>query len=84
VPCDLLVVAAGQKPELAKVEGTGMKATSSGTIFADRGTGATNIEGIFAGGDAVSGPATAIEAIAAGKTAALSIHQFLIHKKRAQ
>ncbi len=37
----------------------------------------TSIQGVFAGGDAVSGPATVIEAIAAGQRAAVSIHNYL-------
>jgi pyruvate/2-oxoglutarate dehydrogenase complex dihydrolipoamide dehydrogenase (E3) component len=37
----------------------------------------TNVEGIFAGGDVVSGPGTVITAMRAGKTAAESIHQYL-------
>jgi formate dehydrogenase major subunit len=37
----------------------------------------TNVKGVFAGGDAVTGPATVIEAIAAGKKAALAIDKYL-------
>lgn len=41
----------------------------------------TNVPGVFAGGDAVSGPATVIEAIAAGKKAAISIDKYLRGEK---
>jgi formate dehydrogenase major subunit len=47
------------------------------TFDADMDTGATNIEGIFAGGDDVTGAATAIEAIAAGKKAAYAMHHYM-------
>lgn len=47
--------------------------TGRGTIQADPRTMATNLPGIFAGGDAVSGPATVVEAIAAGNRAAKAI-----------
>ncbi|MEN8614123.1 FAD-dependent oxidoreductase [Dehalogenimonas sp. THU2] len=49
----------------------------NGTIKADPITLATSLKGVFAGGDAVTGPATVIEAIAAGKEAALSIDRYL-------
>lgn len=48
------------------------------TFDADMDTGATNIEGVFAGGDDVTGAATAIEAIAAGKKAAYSMHHYML------
>jgi len=48
------------------------------TFDADMDTGATNIEGIFAGGDDVTGAATAIEAIAAGKKAAYAMHHYMM------
>ena len=45
--------------------------------MADEDNCTTNVEGVFAGGDAVTGPKTVIEAIAAGKNAATTIDQFL-------
>jgi heterodisulfide reductase subunit A len=48
-----------------------------GTMNVDPVTLQTGDKDIFAGGDAVSGPATVVEAIAAGKTAAESIRRFL-------
>ena len=47
------------------------------TIQVDDDTLATTREGVFAGGDSVTGPATVIEAIAAGKHAAVSIDKYL-------
>ena len=51
--------------------------TGRGTLEVDPVTLQTNTEGIFAGGDAVSGPADVISAIAAGKEAAISIDRYL-------
>ncbi len=48
------------------------------TFDANMDTGATNIEGVFAGGDDVTGAATAIEAIAAGKKSAYAMHHYMI------
>jgi len=47
-------------------------------IAADPVTFATNIPGVFAGGDAVSGPATVVKAVNAGKEAAISINRYLM------
>jgi NADH-quinone oxidoreductase subunit F len=52
-----------------------------GTIIADPRTLATNHKGVFAGGDAVTGAATVIEAIAAGQRAASSIKRYLRGEK---
>jgi formate dehydrogenase major subunit len=52
-------------------------AVSEGTLTVDPDTFETNIKGVFAGGDAVSGPSTVVEAIAAGRKAADSIHFYL-------
>jgi NADPH-dependent glutamate synthase beta subunit-like oxidoreductase len=48
-----------------------------GTVKIDPETGATSLKGVFAGGDVVTGPGWAIDAIAAGKRGARSIHQYL-------
>jgi NADPH-dependent glutamate synthase beta subunit-like oxidoreductase/NAD-dependent dihydropyrimidine dehydrogenase PreA subunit len=50
------------------------------TFDIDEDTGATNIPGVFAGGDVVTGPDIAIRAVAAGKRAALGIHEYLRSK----
>jgi len=51
--------------------------TNWGTVVVDPATLQTNIEGVFAGGDVVSGPADVIAAVAAGKEAAISIDRYL-------
>jgi heterodisulfide reductase subunit A len=76
VPADNVIIAVGQAvdksalaPELAY--------TSFGTVAVDLITLQTNIEGVFAGGDVVSGPDDVISAIEAGKEAAISIDHYL-------
>src|SRR5690606_15653543 len=78
---DTVIPAIGQAPEV-EFMGSGEGAerigvTRRGTLDADPATLATRLPGVFAGGDAVSGPATAIEAIAAGKRAAAGIDRYL-------
>ena len=65
---------AGENCELAAAEG--LDVTKWG-IAADARTLATNLEGVFAGGDAVLGPDLAVRAVAAGRLAAVSIDQYL-------
>ncbi|MGB9630207.1 MAG: FAD-dependent oxidoreductase, partial [Thermodesulfobacteriota bacterium] len=77
VEVDTLIPAIGQVPDLSFMEGMGLEVTSQGTIKVDPVTLQTSRKGIFAGGDAVSGPWIAIEAVAAGKEAAISIDRFL-------
>lgn len=58
----------------------GFELTRWNTFDINAETGATNLEGVFAGGDVVSGPDIAIRAIAGGKRGALGIHQYLRSK----
>ncbi|MBC7344603.1 MAG: FAD-dependent oxidoreductase, partial [Clostridia bacterium] len=76
VPVDLLIVAIGQVVDAAFAP-QDLAMDRGGTIKADPKTMATNIPGVFAGGDCVSGPATVIEAVAAGKRAARAIDKYL-------
>jgi len=70
-----VIAAIGQRPELPALIGL---ATGRGnTIQVDPDSLATGKEGIFAGGDVVSGPATVIEAIADGRQVAISIDRYL-------
>ena len=57
----------------------GLDTNSRGCLITDTGM-ATTKEGVFAGGDAVTGAATVILAMGAGKTAAQSIHEYLENK----
>lgn len=75
---DTVIPAIGQAPDLAVLEGDGgLEVTPRGTLAVDMVTLATSREGVFAGGDVVSGPATVVEAIAAGRRAAQAIDEYL-------
>ncbi len=79
---DTVVVAVGQGPNPLLIRKMPhLSLTARGNIAADPETGKTNIEGIFAGGDIVSGAATVIAAMGAGKRAARAIHEYLQGKK---
>ena len=73
--CDIVLVAIGQDIVSGPFADFGM-AVNCGRIAADKG-GAANMVGVYAGGDCVSGPATVIKAIAAGKAAAANIDEYL-------
>jgi heterodisulfide reductase subunit A-like polyferredoxin len=76
--CDVVILAIGQKANLAFLtEADGVELTPRGLIKADPDTCATSREGVFAGGDVVSGPWIAISAVAAGMEAAVSIDRHL-------
>jgi heterodisulfide reductase subunit A len=72
---DTVIAAIGQLPDTAAI--AEVELTRWGTIQADEETYETTWPGVFAGGDAVSGPTTVIEAVAAGNRAAESIHRYL-------
>ncbi|MCL6636228.1 MAG: FAD-dependent oxidoreductase, partial [Peptococcaceae bacterium] len=78
---DTVVVAIGQGPNpLVPRTTKGLEVTKKGNIVADLATGATSKPGVFAGGDVVTGAATVILAMGAGRTAAKSIHAYLMGK----
>lgn len=72
---DNIIAAIGQQPEIPTR--FGLKVNGVNTIQVDSATLATNIEGVYAGGDVVTGPSSVIEAIAAGRKAASSIDKYL-------
>src|ERR1019366_8328849 len=74
--CSTAIAAIGQSVERTLAEREGLRVTAWG-IAADPGTLATNLPGVFAGGDAVLGADLAVRAVAAGRIAATSIHQYL-------
>ncbi len=76
--CDVVIPAISQTPQLEFLpKSHGFKTTKWNTLEVNPETLETSVRGVFAGGDAVSGPATVIEAIAAGQRAAVSIHNYL-------
>ena len=75
---DAVIPAIGQAADLTFIpEGSGISINKWNTFDVDSVTFATSVKGVFAGGDDVTGPATVIEAIAAGKEAARSIDRYL-------
>jgi formate dehydrogenase major subunit len=74
--CSTVIAAIGQAVERTLAERDGLRVTGWGIAAAER-TLATNLPGVFAGGDAVLGADVAVRAVAAGRMAAASIHQFL-------
>ena len=77
IEADMVIPAIGQMVDMGTVEKEGEVKTTGGKLAADTVTLANGPEGVFAGGDAVSGPRSAIEAIAAGRQAAQSIDEYL-------
>jgi NADPH-dependent glutamate synthase beta subunit-like oxidoreductase/uncharacterized ferredoxin-like protein len=75
LPVDTVIVAIGQSPEMPP--DFGLSLGGGGTFRVDDATLSTDRKGVFAGGDAVSGPASFIEAVAAGRKAASWIDQYL-------
>jgi NADH-quinone oxidoreductase subunit F len=77
IPVDTVIEAIGQRPDVSFLKDSEIKSGRGGTIIADPRTLATNRPGVFAGGDAVTGPKTVIWAVAAGQRAATSITRYL-------
>lgn len=78
VDADVVVAAIGQRTDLSFLSnGHGLNISGRNTIEVDPITAATNIDGIFAGGDVASGPRIVVEAVASGKKAARSIDRYL-------
>ena len=77
IPAELIIVAVGQGVETLGFEQTGILIQRGGTFLAGSDTRLPEMEGVFAGGDCVTGPATVIRAIAAGKAAAANIDDYL-------
>lgn len=79
---DTVIIAIGQGPNpLVQSTTTGLETNKRGNINAHAETGATSKPGVFAGGDIVTGAATVILAMGAGKKSAVAIDQYLKEKK---
>ncbi|SEH58774.1 NAD(P)-binding protein [Parafannyhessea umbonata] len=76
IPCDRVVVAIGQAIDSSAFEGQGVPC-SRGRIVARADGSVEGFEGVYAGGDCQSGPATVIRAVNAGKVAAANIDHYL-------
>ncbi len=71
---DCILLGIGQEPDLAYLDSVGLRDRSR---ISAAPSGATSLPGVFAGGDAVSGPASVVEALAGGRQAALAIDAYL-------
>ncbi|MGZ4333185.1 MAG: NADPH-dependent glutamate synthase [Gaiellaceae bacterium] len=78
IDADLVVIALGTRPNPLVPQATrGLTVDSRGRITSDPKTGATSLEGVFAGGDIVTGAATVIRAMGAGRRAATAIDEYV-------
>ncbi|HEX7500211.1 MAG TPA: FAD-dependent oxidoreductase, partial [Polyangia bacterium] len=87
IPCDFVLAAIGQSTTMGQLVGAKvanflpvgetLKLTRWETVQVDSGTFETSVEGVFAGGDVVTGAATVVEAVAAGRKAAHAIDRYL-------
>jgi glutamate synthase (NADPH/NADH) small chain len=81
IPADLFIVAIGQESNKVLLNAfPELKLNKWGYIEADPVTGVTSVEGVWAGGDIVTGAATVIEAMGAGKRAAKAIDEYISSK----
>lgn len=81
--CDCVIMAIGTSPNpLIKSTTEGLEVNRRGGIVVEENSGLTSIEGVYAGGDAVTGAATVILAMGAGKNAAKAIDEYLKDRSR--
>ena len=81
IELDTVIMALGTSPNpLISSTTEGLETNKWKCIVAEEANGATTKEGVFAGGDAVTGAATVILAMGAGKAAAAGIHEYLSNK----
>ncbi len=82
IDVDCVIMSIGTSPNpLIKSTTEGLETQKWGGIIVDEETGKTSREGVYAGGDAVTGAATVILAMGAGKTAAKAIDEYIMSKK---
>ncbi len=79
---DTVIMSIGTSPNpLIKATTNGLEVNKKGGIIVDESTGKTSRDGVYAGGDAVTGAATVISAMGAGKLAAKAINEYLMRKE---
>jgi NADPH-dependent glutamate synthase beta subunit-like oxidoreductase len=76
IPCDMVIVAIGQQIDSEHLEHHGIPVHRGRVVTGDSGK-VKDVPGVFAGGDCVTGPATVIKAVGAGKVAAANIDNYL-------
>ena len=78
IPCQIVISAIGQGIDYHSFEDSGIPINNKrGLVSANKSSEIENLDGVFAGGDCVTGPSTVINAIAAGKVAAANIDEYL-------
>ncbi len=82
IEADTVISCIGQNPDLSGIdEDQELKISRWGTIATEEESGATSLEGVFAAGDSVTGPATVVEAIGGARKAVEAIHSYLMEGK---
>lgn len=76
IAADTIILAIGYVPDSDMLKESGLHLSKTGTVIVKDETGVTNINGVFAAGDVVSGPLSVIEAIASGRRAAEALHHY--------
>ena len=74
---DLIISAIGEQPDFSFLDGETSLASKDGLLLVTPLTLETSLPGIFAGGDAVTGPSAVIDALASGKKAAISVDRYI-------
>lgn len=83
IKVDTVIIAIGTSPNpLIRTTTKGLETNKWGCIVADEKTGQTSREGVFAGGDTVTGASTVILAMGAGKNSAVAIDEYIKNKKQ--
>jgi glutamate synthase (NADPH/NADH) small chain len=82
VPVEVAIIAIGNAPNPMLSKTPGLAVSRRGTIEVDPATGASHKQGVFAGGDIVTGGATVILAMGAGRRAAAAIHDYITRESR--
>ena len=83
IECDCMIMSIGTSPNpLIKSTTEGLDTQKWGGIIADEETGLTSREGVYAGGDAVTGAATVILAMGAGKAAAKAMDEYMQNRSK--
>ena len=83
IECDCMIMSIGTSPNpLIKSTTEGLDTQKWGGIIADEETGLTSREGVYAGGDAVTGAATVILAMGAGKAAAKAMNEYMQNRAK--
>ncbi len=81
IECDTVIMSIGTSPNpLIKMTTAGLETNKRGCIIAEDATGLTSKKAVYAGGDAVTGAATVILAMGAGRNAALAIDEYIKNK----